>query len=64
MKTTILILLAAATLTGGCGWLDREKAAFTGAGTKTCVDGVLYLQFTSGATVAYTPDGKVKTCSM
>ena len=63
MKTTILILLATAILTG-CGWVDRKKAAFTGDATKTCLDGVLYLQFTSGATVAYTPDGKVKTCDM
>lgn len=63
MKTTILILLATAMLTG-CGWFDRKMAAVTGDATKTCVDGVLYLQFTSGATVAYTTDGKVKTCSM
>ena len=63
MKTIILIVLAVAALTG-CGWFDRKKAAFTGDATKTCVDGVLYLQFTSGATVAYTPDSKVKQCSM
>ncbi len=63
MKTTILILLTAAMLTG-CGWFDRKLAAVTGGATKTCVDGVLYLQFTSGATVAYTPDSKVKTCIM
>lgn len=48
----------------GCGWFDRKLAAVTGGATKTCVDGVLYLQFTSGATVAYTPDSKVKTCIM
>ena len=63
MKTAILILLTATMLTG-CGWLDRKKAAFTGEATKTCIDGVLYLQFTSGATVAYTPDSKVKPCGM
>ena len=27
-----------------------------------CVDGVAYLVFHTGATVAYTPDGKVVTC--
>ena len=27
-----------------------------------CVNGVSYLQFPSGVTVEYTPDGKIKTC--
>ena len=60
MKITILILLAAANLTG-CGWVDRTTATATGY-ARACVDGVEYLQFTSGATVAYTSDGKVKVC--
>ena len=59
MKTAILIL-ASALLTG-CGWFDRVAAIATGY-ARVCVDGVEYLQFTSGATVAYTRDGKVKTC--
>ena len=46
----------------GCGWFDRKLAAATGGATQTCVDGVLYLQFTSGATVAYNKDGTIKTC--
>lgn len=62
MKIWFLILLASTALTG-CGWLDRNLASVTGQATKSCIDGVLYLQFTSGATVAYTPDGKVKTCA-
>ena len=61
MKTTILILLTATMLTG-CGWLDRKMSAMTGDASRVCIDGVLYLQFTSGTSVAYTPDGKVKTC--
>lgn len=60
MKTTILILLTAAMLTG-CGWFDRVTATATGY-ARVCVDGVEYLQLTSGATVAYTREGKVKTC--
>jgi hypothetical protein len=57
-----LIIFASALCLTGCGWFDRKLAAFTGDATKTCIGGVEYLQFTSGATVAYTPDGKVKTC--
>jgi hypothetical protein len=60
MKSTTLILLTSAALTG-CGWVDRLQATATGYAS-VCVDGVEYLQFTSGATVAYTRDGKVKTC--
>ena len=60
MKTNILILLTATMLTG-CGWFDRLAAAATGY-SRQCIDGVEYLQFTSGATVAYTIDGKVKVC--
>ena len=51
----ILIQLA------GCGWADRVVATTTGI-AHTCIDGVEYLQFTSGASVAYTSDGKVKIC--
>ena len=60
MKSLIVVLLTV-SLTG-CGWFDRKVAAFTGGATKTCVDGVEYLQFTSGASVGYTREGKVKTC--
>jgi len=49
------------TLTG-CGWFDRKIAAITGGASKTCVDGVMYLQFTSGAAVQYSQDGKVVDC--
>jgi hypothetical protein len=46
----------------GCGRLDRWFAGVTGTAAETCIDGVVYLQFTSGATVKYTPEGKVATC--
>ena len=39
----------------------RKIAEYTGH-SKICVDGVEYLQFTSGASVAYTSDGKIKAC--
>lgn len=57
----ILTLLLAASLTG-CGWFERKVAAVTGGATKTCVDGVTYLQFTSGASPQYNIDGKLVAC--
>jgi ABC-type glycerol-3-phosphate transport system substrate-binding protein len=60
MKYLVLIL-AAAALTG-CGKIDRMFASFTGDASKTCVDGVTYLQFTSGAAPQYTIDGKLVSC--
>lgn len=62
MKTAILIVASVLLLTG-CGWFDRLTATATGY-ARVCVDGVEYLQFTSGATVAYTRAGKVKTCGV
>lgn len=60
MKAKIMIF-AAAMLLAGCGAADRMGAQLTGY-ARACVDGVEYLQFSSGATVAYTRDGKVKAC--
>ena len=58
-----ICLLCAAVLTlNGCGWFDRQVATAMGGAAKTCVDGVQYLQFTSGASVAYNRDGSVKAC--
>jgi hypothetical protein len=54
--TTVLAL-------GGCGQADRAMAFATGSPQQVCVDGVLYLQFTSGSSVKYLPDGKVATCA-
>ena len=60
MKTiTILLLLSMLT---GCGWFDRKIAAISGDGSETCHSGVVYLQFTSGVSVKYLPDGKIATC--
>ena len=61
-KTKIATVVVIACVLTGCGWFDRNVAAIAGGASKTCVDGVMYLQFTSGATVAYNKDGTVKTC--
>ena len=55
----IAIIMALLT---GCGQIDRGLAKLTGGGSKTCIDGVMYLQFTSGATVMYNTDGSIKLC--
>lgn len=62
MKKMILVFGLILSLSG-CGAIDRQLAALTGDASKTCVDGVEYLQFTSGVSVAYTKDGKIKTCN-
>lgn len=33
-----------------CGAADRSMANWSGEGSETCQDGIVYLQFTSGAT--------------
>lgn len=57
-----LIALVTIFSAAGCGQADRAMAFTTGNAQESCVDGVLYLQFTSGASVKYLPDGKVATC--
>ena len=63
VKTFLVILgslLFSVALTG-CGKLSRAQAVWTGYAVE-CVEGVSYLQFPSGVTVQYTPEGKIKTC--
>jgi hypothetical protein len=60
MKMMVLIL--SMLLISGCGTFDRAQSALTGNASKICIGGVEYLQFTSGTSVAYTPDGRIKTC--
>lgn len=52
---------AVALAIAGCGNFERGVAKFKGH-SQQCVDGVVYLQFSSGATVKYRPDGSVWTC--
>lgn len=56
-----LMLLLAIGILSGCAVGERINTTVTGH-TAQCIDGVEYVQFPSGASVAYTPDGKVKTC--
>lgn len=60
MRTAIAVVLVSLTLSG-CGWFDRKMASFTGY-SKVCVEGVTYLQFTSGVTPQLTSDGKLVSC--
>lgn len=61
MKNVVVISLVALAL-AGCGRVDRWTAGVTGNASKTCVDGVTYLQFTSGATVQVDREGKPIPC--
>jgi uncharacterized protein YceK len=61
MKNLVLVL-SVAVLLSGCGWFDRTLSTVTGGATKTCIDGVKYLQFTSGATVQVDVNGKPVGC--
>lgn len=64
-KKLLIIALAigiAASLTG-CGWVNRTFTANVTGYSRSCVDGVEYLQFPSGVTVAYNADGTIKRCN-
>ena len=61
MKVKELIVLLAGLALAGCGEVDRSIASFTGS-AESCIDGVKYLQFTSGVTVKYNSDGTISTC--
>jgi hypothetical protein len=62
------IALLAVLVLALAGYVARPRMTATTATASTgwsrvCVGGVSYLQFTSGASVEWTPAGKVKTCS-
>ncbi len=57
-----IAIVAALLMLVGCGKTDQLIAHYTGF-SKACVEGVSYIQFTSGVTVQYSPDGKIVTCS-
>ena len=61
-RLSLLVLTMTLPLAlGGCGKFDRGVAKITGS-AEVCVDGVRYLQFTSGASVKYNRDGTIATC--
>lgn len=55
------IVVVVIVVLSGCGQYERGVAQMTGY-SKICIEGVSYLQFSSGATVQYTRDGKIKGC--
>lgn len=57
----VIVIMVCIAL-AGCGNIDRDIAGLTGSPQETCHDGVLYLQFTSGATVKFNQDSTVATC--
>lgn len=61
MFKKLIVLLTLSLGLSGCGYFERMTATATGYSTQ-CINGVEYLQFTSGASVAYTSEGKIKTC--
>ena len=65
MKSSQIIIAAFAAISvaalAGCGKADRMEASLTGY-AKTCIEGVTYIQFTSGAAPLYKPDGKLALC--
>lgn len=61
MKNLIIVGLMGLSL-AGCGGISRSVAHLTGS-SKICVDGVSYVQFTSGASVQYDRAGDVVTCN-
>jgi len=59
-----VVITVAVLALSGCGWFERKVVAnFTGYG-KMCIEGVQYLQFSSGATVQYDATGKVVACGV
>jgi len=59
--TLILVSFVISVQIQGCGSCSRSVANITGV-SHECVDGVEYLQFPSGVSVAYNPDGSIKQC--
>ena len=56
-----LMLVMASAFVTGCGACSRVVATYSGY-DKMCVDGVSYIQFTSGATVQVDLEGKPVRC--
>lgn len=55
------VIISVLLVLTGCGTVSRMFAGWTGY-SELCVDGVTYLQFTSGATVKYNQSGQVQQC--
>lgn len=63
LKLIALVVVAVSIMTlSGCGYIDRKLSGWTGNASKSCIDGVTYLQFTSGATVQVDRKGVPVPC--
>jgi uncharacterized protein YceK len=58
----IALVLTLGMLVSGCGNIRRWWSGVTGDAQKTCVAGVAYLQFPSGATTMVDREGKPVAC--
>ncbi len=56
-----IVLVAFMLLLGSCGQIDRSLAHLKGA-QEICFKGVEYVQFASGASVEYGPNGHIVLC--
>ena len=57
----ILVVSCMVFMVSGCGKYERAVANVTGY-SKQCIDGVSYIQFSSGATVQVDVNGKPIAC--
>lgn len=60
MKYIIFGVLCISLL--GCGKLSRIEATLAGYSIE-CIEGIRYIQFTSGATPKYNREGKIEVCN-
>ena len=59
--TLVILIFTISMQLEGCGSCSRSVANITGV-SRECVDGIEYLQFPSGVSVAYNLDGSIKQC--
>lgn len=57
----MVIILLGTYLFFTSGYWKRKWAVYAGYSVQ-CIDGVKYVQFISGGTVKYKPDGTIDTC--
>jgi len=56
-----IIVFCLCLIVAACGNFDRHVANVTGS-AESCIDGVKYIQFSNGASVKYTREGRIATC--
>ncbi len=59
--STVGIVWVISMLMSGCGVADKIEANITGT-SEHCINGVTYIQFAKGVSVAYNIDGTVRVC--